>query len=91
VSASKGKDDAVYISVCNLNPNKPAELNCTLEGFKVGSASGRVLTAETMQAHNTFDKPNVVKPAVLEGIQVKDGKLSVTLPACSVAILKAVQ
>jgi alpha-N-arabinofuranosidase len=91
VSASKGKDDAVYISVCNLNPNKPAELNCTLEGFKVGSASGRVLTAETMQAHNTFDKPNVVKPAVLEGIQVKDGKLSVTLPARSVAVLKAVQ
>ncbi|HOK66197.1 MAG TPA: alpha-N-arabinofuranosidase [Anaerohalosphaeraceae bacterium] len=91
VSASKGKDGAVYVSICNLNPNQPAPLNCNVEGFKIGSATGRVLTAETMQAHNTFEKPNTVKPAPLDGIQVKDGKISLTLPARSVSVLKIVQ
>ncbi len=86
-SASKRTDGAVIVSLCNLNPNRPAPLECTLDGFQAAGAEGRVLTAETMQAHNTFDKPDTVKPAALKDIQVKDGKVHVTLPARSVAVL----
>jgi alpha-N-arabinofuranosidase len=88
VSASKGKDGAVYVSVCNLNPNTPADLECDLQGMKVGSVTGRVLTADTMQAHNTFDNPSAVKPAPLNGIKVQDGKAVISLPARCVAVLK---
>lgn len=87
VSASKDKDGTICITVCNLNPEKSTDLECTLEGFKAGQASGRVLTAKTMQAHNTFDNPGVVTPAALQGIKAQDGKVTVTLPAKSVTVL----
>jgi alpha-N-arabinofuranosidase len=41
-----------------------------------------------MQAHNTFENPSAVKPAPLNAIRVNDGKLTVTIPARSVAVLK---
>jgi hypothetical protein len=74
VSASKGKDGAIYISICNLDPTVPAELKCTVDGRTVTKATGRVLTGETMNAHNTFDKPTVVAPADLKGMKSKKGK-----------------
>jgi alpha-N-arabinofuranosidase len=88
VSASKGKDGAIYISICNLDPTVPAELKCTVDGRTVTKATGRVLTGETMNAHNTFDKPTVVAPADLKGIEVKEGQILVTLPSKSVSMLR---
>lgn len=88
VSASKSKDGMVSVSICNLNPNASADLDCSINGFRVGTVSGRVLTAASMQAHNTFENPSAVKPAPLNAIRVNDGKLTVTIPARSVAVLK---
>jgi len=86
VSASK-KDGVISVSICNLDPTAPAELECRLDGMQAQKASGRVLTAEAMNAHNTFDKPNAIQPTELKGIEIKDGLVRATLPAKSVAIL----
>jgi alpha-N-arabinofuranosidase len=88
VSASKSKDGAIYVSICNIDPTVPAELKCTVEGAAVKSVTGRVLTAETMNAHNTFDNPNIVQPAELKGIELKDGQILATLPSKSVTVLR---
>ncbi|MCE5186036.1 MAG: alpha-N-arabinofuranosidase [Planctomycetaceae bacterium] len=88
VSASKGKDGAVYISLCNLDPTTPAEIKCTLDGMTPSKVSGRVLTAQTMNAHNTFDNPEAVKPAELAGIEIKDRQLLAALPSKSVSVLR---
>ena len=86
-SSSKNSEGTVHISICNLNPNKDAELQCRLEGITPASVNGRVLTADTMNAMNTFEKPETIKPAVLSEVGVKDGIVSATIPAKSVVVL----
>jgi alpha-N-arabinofuranosidase len=54
----------------------------------MGRLSGRVLTASTMQAHNTFDQPDAVQPANFADFQVTDGGFTVKLPSKSVVMLR---
>jgi len=86
-SASKGKDGKINVTLCNLNPNAAADLTCDLQGAKAATINGRILTAETIQSHNTFDKPQVVKPASFSDFKVSAGGFTVKLPAKSVVAL----
>ena len=90
LSASASKTDAgkIIITICNLDPNKDAILNCKLEGLTIGSTTGRVLTANQMNAMNTFENPDALRPATLKDIEVKDSMIKVTLPAKSVVLLE---
>jgi len=88
VSASKDKSGKIHISLCNLDPASPADVNCKLPGVEPAKVSGRVLTADDMTAHNTFDKPETVKPAVFDGFSLRDDILTVKLPAKSVVVLE---
>lgn len=87
VSASKDQAGKVNVTLCNLNPNTAAQLSCDLQGAKVSKISGRVLTAETMQAHNTFVQPNAVQPAAFTDYQLTGDGFSTKLPAKSVVVL----
>jgi alpha-N-arabinofuranosidase len=51
------------------------------------AAKGRVLTASTMSAHNTFEAPNAVKPAAFTNASIKGDVLTATLPSKSVVVL----
>jgi alpha-N-arabinofuranosidase len=86
-SASKDASGKIHITLCNVNPNQPAEVDCELQGAKTGRMSGHVLTAPTMQAHNTFDNPEAVKTSGFTSFKVTDAGFNVTLPAKSVAVL----
>ncbi|MBN1154448.1 alpha-N-arabinofuranosidase [candidate division KSB1 bacterium] len=88
VSASKDKEGKIHISLCNLDPNKSAKLDCELRGTKVKKVSGRVLTASAINAHNTFEKPDVVKPAEFKDVKLSGSTLTMTLPAKSVVVLE---
>jgi alpha-N-arabinofuranosidase len=88
VSASRDGAGKIHVTLCNLNPNAPAELTCELPGAKVQKVSGRVLTASEMSAHNTFAQPENIKPAVFEACKVSEGGFSTTLPAKSVVALE---
>jgi alpha-N-arabinofuranosidase len=87
VSASKDKSGRIHISLCNLDPKNSARLVCELQGTKPKKISGRALTADVMTAHNTFDRPEVVKPAAFDNFQLRDNTLTVTLPSKSVVLL----
>ena len=50
--------------------------------------SGRVLTADDMTAHNTFDKPEPIKPVAFNNFSLSDDMLKVELPAKSVVVLE---
>ena len=50
--------------------------------------SGRILTAPEMNAHNTFDQPDTVKPAEFSAFQMTDKGFVTTLPAKSVVVLE---
>lgn len=88
VSASRDKAGKIHVTLCNLNPNAAQDMTCELQRAKPGKISGRVLTAETIQAHNTFDKPETVKPASFSDFKMSEGGFSVKLPAKSVVVLE---
>jgi len=58
-----------------------------LDGLNAANVSGRVLTAPAINSHNSFDAPEVVKPAAFTGAQLSGGSLTVTLPPKSVVVL----
>ncbi|MES2459680.1 MAG: alpha-N-arabinofuranosidase [Armatimonadota bacterium] len=85
-SASRSADGRTVLSLAGSDPNQPTVI--TITGLSGGAVSGRVLTAETMQAHNTFDSPEVIQPAAFTDF-TRDGEtLTVTLPPMSVAVLE---
>ena len=89
VSASASKDESgtIHISLCNLDPNKEAVVNCAIEGAEPKSITGQVLTAKEMTAHNTFDNPEAVKPVAFTNFKLDGNILSTTLPSKSVVVL----
>ncbi len=88
VSASRDPAGKIHATLCNLNPNALAEVNCELRGAKVNSLTGRVLTAPEITAHNTFAAPNNVKPAEFSVFSVTDNGFRTVLPAKSVVMLE---
>lgn len=86
-SASRDDRGRLHLSLCNLNPNQPLPVNCRLRGFDGKRASGRVLTADAMNAHNTFDRPDAVRPAEFTDFKLDGDELSAELPAKSVVVL----
>ena len=87
-SAVKGKDGKVHVGLSNLDPNQPNTVTIKLDGVAASGVTGRVLTASAINAHNTFDAPEVVKPVAFTGASVQGGNLVVTLPAKSVVVLE---
>ncbi len=87
-TASRAKQDEVHISIVNLDPNRPANVSCVLKGIDHKTISGTVLTADKINAHNTFEKPNTIKPEAFKDFRFKNGTLSINLPAKSIVALE---
>jgi len=87
-SASRDKTGRIHVTLCNLNPNQSIEVPCELQGARAQKLSGRVLTAPEMNAHNTFDQPDNVKPTEFNAFKLTDNGFVTTLPAKSVVVLE---
>jgi alpha-N-arabinofuranosidase len=85
-SAARGKDGKLYLALVNTNPREAAEVAVDVDGASAASASGTVLTAGAMDAHNTFAAPDVVKPAPFAAT-ARGGKLAMKLPAKSIVVV----
>ena len=90
LSASASRDTAgsVHLSLCNVNPKQPAVLRCEVRGMPLDTVRGRILTAERMQAHHTFDAPAQVLPTDFAGATVDGNQVTLTLPAKAVVVLE---
>lgn len=91
LSASATRDAAgrVHLTLAHTDLEKPLTVSCRLTGIKAdGAPTGRILTADTMTAHNTFDTPEAVKPVPYLGATLAaDGSLTLELPPMSVVAL----
>jgi alpha-N-arabinofuranosidase len=87
-SASRDENGTIHITLCHFDPNQSAELKCEVNGMEINSISGRVLTADEITAHNTFDDPERVKPAEFDDFEEIEGGFTVTVPAKSVLVLE---
>lgn len=88
-SAAKGKDGNVYLSLVNLDPENSIEINTSIVGIELSDVSGRVLTGQKMDSHNSFAQPAMVSPGPLS-VEREENILTLSLPARSVAVLKLV-
>jgi alpha-N-arabinofuranosidase len=70
------------LAIVNTNPDHAVQVVTNL----TGSAHGRILSAFAMDAHNSFDKPNMVHPVAF-GSSTEGGKMSFDMPAKSVAVV----
>jgi alpha-N-arabinofuranosidase len=86
VSAARGTDGALVLSLVNTNPNVPARVTVKVTGASTTRISARVLTSGAMNTHNTFDKPNAVQPAAYGGGKRKGDGWVFDLPAKSVVV-----
>jgi alpha-N-arabinofuranosidase len=87
-SASRAPSGKIHLSIANTHPHQPADLACRFDGFSPQRAAGRLLTAEAMNAHNTFDQPHQVQPTQLAGLTTAQGVIRLSLPPKSVAVVE---
>ena len=87
-SASRDRRGLLHVTMSNLDPNRPRTVVAELRGASMTGVTGRVLTAPAMNSYNSFEQPDVVRPAPFAGAQVAGGRLTVTLPAKSVVALE---
>jgi alpha-N-arabinofuranosidase len=87
-SVSRNAEDKIHITLCNVDPENGAEVECFLDGIGAGSnLAGTVLTSDRMNAHNNFDRPEDIKPTTFTGYRAENGKLTVEMPSKSVVLL----
>jgi alpha-N-arabinofuranosidase len=88
VSASRNKDGVVHVSIVNAHAHDAVTLACMLEGVDASAVTGRILTSDQLDAHNTFDAPEQIQPATFNDASLEDGKLQVDVPPRSVVVLR---
>ena len=77
----------MHLSLVNLDPNRAAEINANVWGAAIKTVTGEVLTAPAMNAMNTFERPNDVKPAPFNSYKLEGSQLMLTIPAKSIVLL----
>ena len=86
-SASRDKAGRLHLSVVNLQPEQEAQVAVKLLGASVQNVTGQILTASALDAHNTFDVPDAVKPEPFTAYEMKEGALVLTLPPKAVVVV----
>jgi alpha-N-arabinofuranosidase len=84
-SALTANGDLV-IGLVNLHAQDAIDVTASIRGFGASAASGRVLTGDAIDAHNTFDHPDTVAPKALT-VTLDSDQVRVSLPARSVSVL----
>jgi alpha-N-arabinofuranosidase len=76
------------LSMVNLDPRRAAKIEIAVNGREVRTVTGRVLTAESMDARPEFGKVDPLVPATLNATAVRRGVVSLVAPAKSVVVLE---
>ena len=87
-SASKDKAGKTHITLANFNPNKSQEITCTLSAGNYSQVKGEILTAGSINACNTFDKPDEIKTVPFTGASIKNNILTINVPSKSIVAIE---
>ncbi len=87
-TASRNKDGVVHVSISNVHADKQQEIKVDLGGIDAKKAVGQLLTSAKITDYNSFDNPNFVKPVEFKDAKIKDGVLTVKMPAKSIVTLE---
>jgi alpha-N-arabinofuranosidase len=88
-SASKDKSGAIHISLVNIDPKNDIEIACVLKiASKAKITNGQLITAKSIDSHNTFDNPYQVELLNFKDAKLKGETLTVKLPAKSLVTIE---
>jgi len=82
------KEGKVNITLCNLDPNKSQEISFEIQGLNLSKVSGKVVTANKINAYNDFGKKEEVFEADFNNIKIANGKIEAILPSKSVVLIQ---
>jgi len=82
-SVSLGKDGKIHVTLNNLSVTDSYDIDAVFTETDIKAVSGTILTNK-MDAHNTFDAPDVVRPERFDKVEFAGGNVKFTIPACSV-------
>ena len=86
-SAAKRADGSIILSLANISLAEKQDVSISITGTEAKSVSGRILTCENITDYNDFDNPDVIKPSEFKDAKLKNGTLTVTMPAKSIVVL----
>jgi alpha-N-arabinofuranosidase len=81
------KGRALTLTVVHTHAEQPVEIDIRLRGGSASEARATVLTHAELNAHNTFERPDVVVPRSGEAPVIQQGSLRAKLPPASVTRL----
>jgi len=87
VVAARDLSGRLWLALVNVDPNRAADIDVSIQGLAARSATGEVLTAATVASHNSFERPNQVAPRPFSG-RASGGQLLFKLPQKSVAVVE---
>jgi len=87
-SASKDKNGLTHISLVNIDAHEAQEVTINISGSDYSSVTGRILTSDKLQNHNSFANPEKIKPASFTGAALSGSNLKLTVPPFSVVVLE---
>ncbi len=87
-SASKDQQGIIHISLVNIDGKKAQEVSIELQGARLASVSGRILTSANISDHNTFEKPLNVAPVNFTGAKINGSAVKLQVPPFSVIVLE---
>lgn len=91
-TASKNRLKKINISLCNIDPTTTYDVSIELPQIelKEKNYNARLLRTERMNAHNTFDSPNDVKPTEYNSsnFNINGSNLSFKMPSMAVIIIE---
>lgn len=85
-SCSCAPDGSLHISVVNVHAHRDLPLDCELRGMQTVRASGRMLTAPHLQAHNTLTQLGNVRITACNRLALRNNMRAITVPAKSVVV-----
>lgn len=86
-TASRAEDGTITISLANVDVENECRVSIILDDDKKYGVKGSILSASTINAHNTFENPDVVKCEDFTSFISKKGSIEVVLPAKSIVSL----
>ena len=88
ISSSQDKEGKIHISICNLNPSQGVDVDFEIRGTTVKKIAGQVLTAQEMNAMNTFEESDRVKIEVFKDAKLENNHAVCKIPSKSVVVLE---
>jgi alpha-L-arabinofuranosidase len=88
VDAVAARDTAgtLWLTVINVDPNRPVTVDAAVAGLTARSAAGQTLTASRVDSVNTVEAPNTVVPKAIAA-RVSSGTVTLTVEPKSVTVI----